>query len=701
MTAGAVMAYLLQSALFLSIGHLLYKALLSRMKMPAFNRAMILTIYIFSLVAPSFHSMNPSWPSATSLEDPPLITDDSYIVSLNTSSATMPQTIYTAATYPDDVASEAQTYSQVAATHSSSSSTFPWQALCVTACIGAAIGLLHLLLSLAIIVWIGLRSESRNLGHVRLLLLDNERISPFSLLNMIFMPRSDWNNGSDMIIAHEMGHIRHLHSIDLLISRGCLILMWWNPSAWLLNRELRAIHEYQADDQVLRNGHEIRDYQLLLIRKAAGTRLQSVASSLNHSKLKQRFTMMYQKNPSSRVKVRAIALVPAFCGVMLLTGQNSIASFIDELSQTSLSRETIDSTTDDGTIRDDKVNQTIAVAQTQQFAYAHENHEPIESETVAESADADEPTETAVGENEQTAQPADEIIIINDNDADETPIPSDEDKAANTPEQRPDVLEQAYQTYLREMETQIQEMETRAQAIEATAQSLEQYAQILQGNNQGQKAATVRRQAMEARKDAAKIRKHAASERRKLPRWNRKNLHNLKHQGVFTEEQKKAMEKMTRDLSDMNESFAGMDVSFSKMNKSLNDMSESLAKMDNGLSGMGETLGNVDFSQLNDIPHTDAPLTGKFVRLDNTDGTNVQIMLTSSQPVEIGSATMQVNGKRHKCSISHIVKIHQQQNGRYASFVKVHAKKLTKFSNKDYVTIITDHGTVKVHLKTT
>ena len=76
---------------------------------------------------------------------------------------------------------------------------------------------------------------------------------------------------------------------------------------------------------------------------------------------------------------------------MLLTGQNSIASFIDELSQTSLSRETIDSTTDDGTIRDDKVNQTIAVAQTQQFAYAHENHEPIESETVAESADADEP----------------------------------------------------------------------------------------------------------------------------------------------------------------------------------------------------------------------------------------------------------------------------------------------------------------------
>ena len=228
---------------------------------------------------------------------------------------------------------------------------------------------------------------------------------------------------------------------------------------------------------------------------------------------------------------------------MLLTGQNSIASFIDELSQTSLSRETIDSTTDDGTIRDDKVNQTIAVAQTQQFAYAHENHEPIESETVAESADADEPTETAVGENEQTAQPADEIIIINDNDADETPIPSDEDKAANTPEQRPDVLEQAYQTYLREMETQIQEMETRAQAIEATAQSLEQYAQILQGNNQGQKAATVRRQAMEARKDAAKIRKHAASERRKLPRWNRKNLHNHEHQGVFTEEQKKAMEK--------------------------------------------------------------------------------------------------------------------------------------------------------------
>jgi len=47
-----------------------------------------------------------------------------------------------------------------------------------------------------------------------------------------------------------------------------------------MRRELRAIHEYEADEAVLDSGVDARQYQLLLIRKAAGGRWYSVGQQL-------------------------------------------------------------------------------------------------------------------------------------------------------------------------------------------------------------------------------------------------------------------------------------------------------------------------------------------------------------------------------------------------------------------------------------
>ncbi len=71
-----------------------------------------------------------------------------------------------------------------------------------------------------------------------------------------------------------------------------------HPAMWLLRRELRAIHEYEADEAVLDSGVDARSYQMLLIKKAAGGRWYSIANSFNHSKLKNRITMMLRKKSS-------------------------------------------------------------------------------------------------------------------------------------------------------------------------------------------------------------------------------------------------------------------------------------------------------------------------------------------------------------------------------------------------------------------
>ena len=108
------------------------------------------------------------------------------------------------------------------------------------------------------------------------------------------------------ILVHEQAHQRLGHSWDLLLVDLLGCLQWFNPAMWLLRVELRAVHEYEADEQVLRCGVDAKDYQMLLIKKAVGGRWYSIANSLNHSNLKNRITMMLRKRSSRWARAKAL-----------------------------------------------------------------------------------------------------------------------------------------------------------------------------------------------------------------------------------------------------------------------------------------------------------------------------------------------------------------------------------------------------------
>ena len=112
--------------------------------------------------------------------------------------------------------------------------------------------------------------------------------SPFSYFGHIVVAESDLAENRDLILEHELAHIRLHHSWDVLAVDLALIVWWFNPALWLLRRELQSLHEYQADDSVLRRGVDAKTYQLLLIKRAVGSRLYSIANCLNHSNLKNR-----------------------------------------------------------------------------------------------------------------------------------------------------------------------------------------------------------------------------------------------------------------------------------------------------------------------------------------------------------------------------------------------------------------------------
>ena len=135
-------------------------------------------------------------------------------------------------------------------------------------------------------------------------------VSPFSWGRYIILSEEDYEKHPDEILTHEMMHLKSHHSIDLLFMECILWLHWFNPAIWLLKRELKDIHEYQADKGVLTQGVDATKYQLLLVKKAVGSSLYTLANSFNHSKIKKRITMMLKGKSNNWARLKILLLVP-------------------------------------------------------------------------------------------------------------------------------------------------------------------------------------------------------------------------------------------------------------------------------------------------------------------------------------------------------------------------------------------------------
>lgn len=160
---------------------------------------------------------------------------------------------------------------------------------------------------------------------------DNARVSPFSWMNTIVMTEGQYHQAPEMILAHERAHIARRHSLDMIMMQVVCALQWFNPAAWALRDELRTVHEYQADADVLGRDIDAREYQYLLIKMAVGTRFPALANSLNHSNLKKRITMM-QKSKGKCRRLLGLALVPAMALAIGAVSIPAVASTLTAVS---------------------------------------------------------------------------------------------------------------------------------------------------------------------------------------------------------------------------------------------------------------------------------------------------------------------------------------------------------------------------------
>ena len=194
-------------------------------------------------------------------------------------------------------------------------STAPWwpTALAIVFWAGVAIVLLRVLISILCIYRIVRQGEVvREEDGCRIIVTDRD-IDPFSWMKYIVLSRKDWEGDCAPILAHEKAHIGFRHSVEILLVDVLSALQWFNPAIWMLRADLQELHEYEADDAVLRAGANIREYQYLLIRKAVSKSGYSVANSFNHSILKNRITMMSKSRSPLARGLRVLYVLPLVC----------------------------------------------------------------------------------------------------------------------------------------------------------------------------------------------------------------------------------------------------------------------------------------------------------------------------------------------------------------------------------------------------
>lgn len=182
--------------------------------------------------------------------------------------------------------------------------------LCIIFGLGALTVLTNTVISIIGIRRIISSGSSQTLESGETLIITETDTAPFSWMKYIVISREDYESGYSQILTHEKAHIALRHSSDILFVDMITALQWFNPAIWMLKADLRALHEFEADDAVLRSGANIKEYQYLLIRKAVSKSGYSVANSFNHSTLKARITMMLNKKSSRMSAWKALYVIP-------------------------------------------------------------------------------------------------------------------------------------------------------------------------------------------------------------------------------------------------------------------------------------------------------------------------------------------------------------------------------------------------------
>ena len=182
-------------------------------------------------------------------------------------------------------------------------------------------------------VWKMIASHPKQWKDGCWLVIIPEKIPSFSWSNYIVISEEDYRN-YPQVLVHERMHYLCRHSYDILFFTIVHALHWFNPMVWLIRTELKQLHEFEADQGGINQGIDATQYQILLVKKAVGPKLYTIANGFNHTKLKKRIIMMIQERTNGWERLKWLVTVPVVMGAMLVFAQPEVKDTLEEIAPT-------------------------------------------------------------------------------------------------------------------------------------------------------------------------------------------------------------------------------------------------------------------------------------------------------------------------------------------------------------------------------
>lgn len=192
---------------------------------------------------------------------------------------------------------------------------FTWDdAIIYTYLLGAAVVLVILLIKLYQLLKLTRTQSPKAAGDYRVVYIDGSDTA-FSFFNYLFIGTRVQQ--ADMIVKHELVHIRQKHSADVIFVELLKIVNWFNPFIYLLQYSLREIHEYIADEKTATSGTDALTYSSFLVNNAYGLSGSSITHSFfNYNLLKKRIIMLHQKRSGNLARLRYLLAIPICLGLL-------------------------------------------------------------------------------------------------------------------------------------------------------------------------------------------------------------------------------------------------------------------------------------------------------------------------------------------------------------------------------------------------
>ena len=188
-----------------------------------------------------------------------------------------------------------------------------WRVIGILYLIGVVVVGVLFLFKLARIVVLIVRSPKRKMNGYTAVYTHREQGS-FSFFRYAFVP--DETVEPD-IVRHELSHIAHGHSWDILFVELIMVLQWFNPFIYLYKRELQSLHEYCADHDVVATGIDKKNYMMLILQQCTAVDFSNMSNNFSLILTKKRIKMITRNEKAKGLWWRLLATIPVLAVLLL------------------------------------------------------------------------------------------------------------------------------------------------------------------------------------------------------------------------------------------------------------------------------------------------------------------------------------------------------------------------------------------------